>query len=494
VDREFVACRLCGKSLRAVNYFHLALIHGWDSAHPIEEYKRKFRLARHVSPATRVKSIRSLHARLARAGKRWTRERLVALVASRKKRGLPLNMAAVRADVSMATTAARRYFGGWYGLLARCGVRPESARLRIRWSKERIIREIRQLARKGLRPSFQTALGICKSLPNAAKRHFGGWDPALRAAGFEPEGIRFTRHWSRRSIITAIRKLGGPFRTHEMEKLDSGLLAAGTRVFGSWSSASRAAGLPYSSKPRPLKWDRERILEALRRRAQAGRSLLSTVMRREAPGLLNACRRYFSTWRETVTAAGCANRLPPPLRPWKRAEILDALRGIQERHGFVTTSLVERSRRRGWVSLRRAVEVEFRGIARARKAAGVEARPRLLWTPERFRREIGRLRCPLRATSVGRAHPQLRNAAARIYGGWHPALRALGISHPGYASRWTREGIVRETRTLAKRGLTYGSKWANFNRAGLFRAAERVFGSRAAAARAAGCPQVAGRR
>jgi hypothetical protein len=293
-------------------------------------------------------------------------------------------------------------------------------------------------------------------------------------------------------VIAAIRKLGRPLRSQEIEEEDAGLLAAAMRFFGNWPVASRAAGFPYSSKIRPPKWPRERVLEVLRDRARAGKPLTCTALRRVLPGLVDAVRRYFATWREAVNAAGCGKHLPARPRQWERSEILDALRKIARRHGVVATPHLVQFERRDYIGIRRAIELEFGSLARARTVAGVQAKPRLLWTPERFRREIGRLRCPLRAAAVGSVNPTLRNAAVRIYGGWATALRDLDIPHPGLAVRWTRDRILAATRDLAKRGLTYGSKWANRNRPGLFRAARRTFGSLRAAARAAGFPQVAG--
>lgn len=494
LDRKFVTCRLCGKPFRAVSYFHLALVHSWDSSHPILEYKRRFRLLRHESASTRTKRTLALHGHLERTGRRWTRERLIALVASRKRRNLPLNMIAVRNDIPMAPTAARRYFGGWDGLLSRCGIRLDSVRLKVRWSKARILHEIREMLRAGIRPSFQTALRRQGALPHAALRHFGGWDQALRAAGCDPQTVRRTRNWSRRAVIAAIRKLGRPLRSLEVEKEDPGLLAAAMRFFGSWPMASRAAGFPYSSKPRPPKWPREQVLAVLRDRARAGKPLTCTALRRVLPGLVDAVRRYFATWREAVNAAGCGKYLPAQPRQWERSEILDALRKMASRHGVVATPHLVQLERRDYIGIRRAIELEFGSLARARTVAGVQAKPRLLWTPERFRREIARLRCPLRAGAVARANPKLRNAAVRIFGGWASALRDLGIPHPGLASRWTRDRILAATRELVRRDLTYGSKWSNRNLPGLFRAASRTFGSLRAAARAAGCPQVAGLR
>jgi len=75
-----------------------------------------------------------------------------------------------------------------------------------------------------------------------AKRYFGTWREAVRAAGCEPA----RRRWSKEVVIKEIRercRRNLPLSSI-LFKQDGPLAGAATRLFGSWRAALDAAGIP----------------------------------------------------------------------------------------------------------------------------------------------------------------------------------------------------------------------------------------------------------
>lgn len=79
---------------------------------------------------------------------------------------------------------ARRAFGSWKKALEACGIDYEETRNHKKWSREKVIREIRDLNRKchSLRPKDLRENGSI-SLISAASYHFGSWRKAVEASG-----------------------------------------------------------------------------------------------------------------------------------------------------------------------------------------------------------------------------------------------------------------------------------------------------------------------
>lgn len=79
---------------------------------------------------------------------------------------------------------ARRLFGSWKKALEACGIDYEKTRNHRKWSRERVIRQIKELDLKGysLRPKDLRGNGTV-SLISAASYHFGSWRKAVEASG-----------------------------------------------------------------------------------------------------------------------------------------------------------------------------------------------------------------------------------------------------------------------------------------------------------------------
>ena len=76
------------------------------------------------------------------------------------------------------------------------------------------------------------------------------------------------------------------------------------RVFGGWQDAVAAAGLDAELATAPPKWDKQRVLDAIRARAAQGLPL--TAVSKADPRLSAAAYRYYGRWAKAVAAAGLA--------------------------------------------------------------------------------------------------------------------------------------------------------------------------------------------
>ncbi|MEW6143548.1 MAG: hypothetical protein AB1598_00870 [Thermodesulfobacteriota bacterium] len=94
---------------------------------------------------------------------------------------------------------ACKAFGSWRNALEACGIDYERARNNRKWTRERIVREIKRLGAGGccLRPSVLRKNGMT-TLVSAAEYHFGSWRRAVEHCGLDysfgrrKKGMRLT--------------------------------------------------------------------------------------------------------------------------------------------------------------------------------------------------------------------------------------------------------------------------------------------------------------
>jgi hypothetical protein len=79
---------------------------------------------------------------------------------------------------------ACKAFGSWKQALEACGIEYESSRNNRKWTRERIVKEIKRLKAEGrsLRPSVLRKNGMT-TLLSATEYHFGSWKRAVEACG-----------------------------------------------------------------------------------------------------------------------------------------------------------------------------------------------------------------------------------------------------------------------------------------------------------------------
>jgi hypothetical protein len=336
--------------------------------------------------------------------RKWSREIVLRELRARYRPGV--SRTCFWAENSQLAGAAKRYVGGKRRALICAGLSREDPRPLRKWSREDVIDAIQAWYRQGrsLKHLGREDPGLYAS----AKRWFGRWSDAVRAAGLDPN---IPRHWSPDDVLDAIRsrhQAGLPMTG--VYHASPSLFAAAKRRFGSWHRAMVAAGLDSIQRKQ---WTNSIVLAAIRN--HHARGTLSRVWR-EAPSLLNAGCKRFGSWQNALAAAGLE---PRRLQRWSTERILRELRpwNGQTQHAV----------RLADPRLADAAARYFGSLQKAAEAAGIELRQRK-WTPkriieaiqDRYVRGLPLLPCLDR---------RLFGAATRVFGTWRDAVAAAGLAH-----------------------------------------------------------------
>ncbi|MGD0464539.1 MAG: hypothetical protein ABSB74_18795, partial [Tepidisphaeraceae bacterium] len=181
---------------------------------------------------------------------------------------------------------------------------PEDSAM-AKWTREMIIRDILRRESAGLSLIPSAYHGADQALYQAGSRIFGSWRNAVIAAGIAPDRAKAHERWPPGKILSIIRSLSRrrrPLRREELQERYGQLIAAARRIFGSWSKAVIVAGVDPLKLRRVAPWSRERIIEAILKRALNSEPLgRQTTMPRS---LADAGARVFGDWGSALMAAG----------------------------------------------------------------------------------------------------------------------------------------------------------------------------------------------
>ena len=179
---------------------------------------------------------------------------MIAAIQAHHREGQPIGR--IYRDNPNLYSAGGRYFGKWAEALRAAGFSPP---VRRKWSREIVLRELRARYRPGVSRTCFWAEN--SQLAGAAKRYVGGKRRALICAGLSREDPRPLRKWSREDVIDAIQAWYRQGRSlKHLGREDPGLYASAKRWFGRWSDAVRAAGLDPNI---PRHWSPDDVLDAM---------------------------------------------------------------------------------------------------------------------------------------------------------------------------------------------------------------------------------------
>ncbi len=121
---------------------------------------------------------------------------------------------------------------------------------RLETDKQQIIERIRQLYQEGRIEELSGAWRHHLSLFRKARYRFGSWRKAIEAAGLNYDEVVQRQKWTKERIVEEIRRLyaqGQDLSVTAMQKAYPNLvaIAQSPRYFGSWRAAVEAAGLDY---------------------------------------------------------------------------------------------------------------------------------------------------------------------------------------------------------------------------------------------------------
>ena len=185
-----------------------------------------------------------------------------------------------------------------------------------------MLREIRARRRARQPLNYFAVVMAASNLFYVAYRLFGSWDRALKVAGVDPWITRKTHKWTKVRLLAELRGLAvaGVWRPSAVAITRRGSLrVASIRLFGSWPTALRAAGL----RPNRVPWTRAEVIRRIRARHRAGRSLnAAAVHHDDDQALYNFARRSYSSWDRALRAAGIDVWTARKCREWTKADIL----------------------------------------------------------------------------------------------------------------------------------------------------------------------------
>jgi hypothetical protein len=241
-----------------------------------------------------------------------TREDVIRQIVERDVQGQTLVDAMVRREAAPLHAAACEHFGTWETAVKYAGVHGSRLRDDRDYTPDRVLRQIRRLCQSGYSLRAGRNQHRYPDLYEAARRHFGGWKRALRAAGLDLKnaGLRSTpRRLDRQAIIAAMQKRhreGLSLRWSRVCMEDQALAKAAKSAFAGWRRALAAANLPQRSGhvATNRRWTTDVVIQAIQARQRAGKPLSYTAVRRDDNCLLDAARRYLGGWSSALAAAG----------------------------------------------------------------------------------------------------------------------------------------------------------------------------------------------
>jgi hypothetical protein len=153
---------------------------------------------------------------------------------------------------------------------------------------------------------------------------FGRWSSALSAAGVPP--VRPCQHWSPERVLEELQRLAQQGQFEDSSRIpDRRLAVAARHYFGRPRQALIAAGIlgPDEYKRSRTRWPRRRIIEVLQDRHVRGETI------RGDANLVGAAKRHFGSLHKALVAAGIATGQPPPRQHWNQQRVVQEM---QARH------------------------------------------------------------------------------------------------------------------------------------------------------------------
>lgn len=246
--------------------------------------------------------------------------------------------------------------------------------MKVAWDRQRIVRTLRQLHRKGEDLSYNRLARSVQALVSAAAYHFGSYRKAVEAAGIDYAEVTRRPRWSKPAIIRLIKQarregedLHWSSVTRRRDELGRAAFASlQQRLFGSWDRALHAAGLDADEISRYRRWDRNTIIAELKDRFREKEALNSGAIQKEDPGLHAAAVRHFGGYDKALKAAGVDPDKVRERRRWSKLEVVRELKAFKRKHGKVADAQL----RREWPALYGASLRFFGTLSKAKKAAG----------------------------------------------------------------------------------------------------------------------------
>ena len=157
----------------------------------------------------------------------------------------------------------------------------------------------------------------------AAERLFGSWKAAIEAAGLDYSKIRRYQKWSRDKVIRKIKEIyanGKPINSIAAQSNHKPLYMAAVKRFGNWESAVKAAGINYRKIRKRRLMDTNEVKQEIMRLYRSGIDLSYTNMRENYQYLLAAGMKKLGGGSWAVARLECGILTNYRRSPEKRQE------------------------------------------------------------------------------------------------------------------------------------------------------------------------------
>ena len=256
------------------------------------------------------------------------REGIIRRILQRELSGASLKATVVKREDHDLFVDVTRCFRIWCKALRTAGINVEAVTGKRAWTADRVVREIRDMGRRGTALNHASARRVDQGLLQAARKLWGSWENALQAAGYDPATIRRGRSpWTKSEIISVIQaNAAGQLPVWQHVLITPSIIMAVRQLFGSPRVALQRAGVLHLVKRRH-RWSRTVIIKAIRERNRAGESLSCAAVMKSTPGLYDAARQYFGGWGQALRAAGFdPSLIREKHAPWTPQDVLEEIR------------------------------------------------------------------------------------------------------------------------------------------------------------------------
>ena len=230
---------------------------------------------------------------------KWPKKKVLDELKKLADAGVPMNSSSVMKKNYPLHRAAFRFFRTWPEVLAAIGIKHEPRNKS--WSKAKIVEALRNRKKAGLSLRYVDVKAEDGQLRAAIGPYFGSYRKAMRAAGLEIE--RLTEQWDKDRVIRELKELATRhpgLNSCRLAKLDRKLHAAVPRLFTGFKEAFEIAGLTLSRK---IPWTQERVISQIKKRIAHSRALDKKSVRNCSVDLVEKGEEYFGSWENAVTAA-----------------------------------------------------------------------------------------------------------------------------------------------------------------------------------------------
>lgn len=342
----------------------------------------------------------------------------------------------------------------------------------MNWTSDKVHHEIKKFYDKGeeLRP--KNVKGKYGGLYYAAIKYCGSWKNAVNEAGLNYENL-IGEPWTAESVLEEIKNLfhkGEDLSTKNVRNKWKSLHNAAYRHFGSWQKACDVLGIQVKAK---IRWNKEKVLEEIKKFHEKGESLHSRNTQRKYNALLKAAERYYDSWESAVSIAGFnyeeiknkgreegsklisqfaqARYNSEDFLIEQKEVIVKEIQTLYKKNNKLSYGDILKSNS-GLIARMRKY---FGSITIAMNAAGInynelkKQKAIRKWTTDTIKSEILRIKEngePLNVGYIIKNHRQLYRSTVIYLESWENALRLIGIDY----QKIKREGIerVKENNTL----------------------------------------------